>query len=79
MVTGEDLALVGVKLVGKAALGQALAKAIQKPAQLLRVVILRVRDQPRTVIDQGDRADASKVAAKVLGAHFFVIFSCTLS
>ena len=42
VIAGEDLALVGVELVGKTALGQALTEAIQEPAELFRVVILRV-------------------------------------
>jgi len=34
VVAGEDLALVGVELVGEAALGQPWRKGIQEPAQL---------------------------------------------
>ena len=37
MIAGENLALVGVELVGEAAPGQALAQAIQEPAQRLGV------------------------------------------
>ena len=63
MVTGEDFALVGVELFGEAAAGQALPEAIQKPAELFRVVILGVGNQPRTVVDQREEAGLDDFAA----------------
>ena len=56
VIAGEDLALVGVELVGKAPLGQALAEAIQEPVELFRVVILRVGNHMRTVVQQPEEA-----------------------
>ncbi len=46
MVAGEDLALVGVEFIGEAAPSQCLTEAIQEPAELFGLVILRMRNQP---------------------------------
>ena len=63
MMAGEDFALVGVELLGEAAAGQPVAEAVQKPAQLFRVVILGVRDQTRTVVDQREEPGLDGLAA----------------
>ena len=54
----EDLALIGVKLLGQAAAGEGLPEAIEQRAQFFVLVILGMGHQARTVIESGEKEGA---------------------
>ena len=55
---GEDLALIGVKLLGQAAAGEGPPEAIEQRAQFFVLVILGMGHQARTVIESGEKEGA---------------------
>src|SRR5438093_2052122 len=62
----EDFSSIGVELVRDTAAGEGLAQAIQKPTELLALVILGMRHQTRAVVDQRKQAAVEDRAGREL-------------